>query len=116
MDLTMTDLETIAGSHSTHPASDVKANWRKIVKEAREGDVIVTSYNRPEAVVISVERYAKLKAAAGARDPLQHLRAEFERELAVLRTPSAASTLREIFDMSPEKMADAANAASRDDE
>jgi prevent-host-death family protein len=117
MDLTMTDLEAIAGSHSTHPASDVKANWRKIVKEAREADVIVTSYNRPEAVVISVERYAKLKAAARAKDPLQHLRKEFERELAVLRTPGAATKLRQIFETSPETMADVANlTASFDDE
>ena len=117
VDMTMNELAAIAGRHSTHTASDVKANWRTIVKEAREGEVIVTNYNRPEAVVISVERYAKLKAAAQTKDPLQRLRDEFERELSVLRTAGAASKLRDIFDTSPEEMADVANAAaSHDDE
>ena len=116
-DLTLKELATIAGRHSTRAASDVKANWRTIVKEAREGEVIVTNYNRPEAVVISVERYAKLKAAARAKDPLQRLRDEFERELSALRTAGAAAKLRDIFDTSPQELADAANAAaSHDDE
>ena len=115
LELTMDDLVAIAGRHTTRPASEVKANWRTIVKEAREGEVIVTNYNRPEAVVISVERYAKLKEAARAKDPLQRLRDEFERELAVLRTADAAVKLREIFDTSPEGMADAANAAASHD-
>jgi len=109
-DLTMTQLEAIAGRHSTRPASDVKANWRRIVMEAREGEVIVTNYNRPEAVVLSVERYAKLKAAARTKDPLQRLRNEFESELAILRTAGAADKLREIFNTTPEEMAAAANA------
>ena len=59
------------------------------MKEAREEDVIVT-----------------------AKDPLQRLRDEFERELSVLRTADAPVKLREIFDASPEEMADAANAAA----
>ena len=109
--LTMDELESIAGRHITHPASDVKAKWRAIVQEAREDDVIVTTYNRPEAVVISAERYASLQAAARANDPLRRLREDFDRELAVLRTPGAADKLREIFDAKPEELANAANAA-----
>jgi len=108
----MDELESIAGNHSTHPASDVKANWRAIVKEARERDVIVTNYNRPEAVVLSAERYARLQAAALTHDPLRRLREDFDRELAVLHAPGAEETLREIFDATPEELADAANAAT----
>ncbi len=116
-DLTMKELAELAGRHSTRPASEIKANWRTIVKEARDGEVIVTNYNRPEAVVISVERYAKLKAAARTKDPLQRLRDEFERELSILRSPDTPDKLREIFNATPEEMADAANAAaSHDDE
>ena len=51
-----------------------------------------------------------------ANDPLRRLREEFERELAVLQAPGAAEKLREIFDATPEEMADAANAAASHDE
>lgn len=112
----MDELESIAGQHSTRPASEVKANWRAIVKEAREKDVIVTNYNRPEAVVLSAERYASLQTAALANDPLRRFREEFDRELAVLRAPGAAERLREIFDATPQEMADAANAAASHDQ
>ena len=115
-DLTMTQLEAIAGTHSTRQASEVKSNWRAIVREARDGEVIVTNYNRPEAVVMSAERYIQLQAAARANDPLRRLRLEFDRELAVLRTADAAGRLREIFAANPRNIADAANAVSDDDE
>ncbi|MGZ5441036.1 MAG: type II toxin-antitoxin system prevent-host-death family antitoxin [Thermoanaerobaculia bacterium] len=111
----MTQLEALTGSHSTRQASEVKANWRSIVQEAREKEVIVTNYNRPEAVVMSAERYAELKAAASTNDPLRRLREEFDRELAPLRAAGAGDRLRELFAVSPQEMADAANAASDDE-
>src|SRR5258706_9775764 len=110
-DLTMTQLEAIAGKHSTRQASEVKSNWRTIVQESRDGEVIVTNYNRPEAVVMSAERYAQLQAAARANDPLRRLREEFEQELAVLRSPDAGKRVREIFAATPQDIADAATAA-----
>ena len=113
-DLTMTQLEAIVGEHSTRQASEVKSNWRAIVEEAREKEVIVTNYNRPEAVVMSAARYAELQEAARANDPLQRLRDDFDRELASLRAPGAANRLRKIFGASPSDIADAANAASDD--
>ncbi|HUP62987.1 MAG TPA: type II toxin-antitoxin system prevent-host-death family antitoxin [Thermoanaerobaculia bacterium] len=112
----MTQLVAIAGRCSTRQASEVKSNWRMIVKEAREKEVIVTSYNQPEAVVMSAERYAQLQAAARANDPLRRLREEFDRELAALRAPGAADKLREIFVASPQDIADAANGAPDHDE
>src|SRR6185312_10059669 len=106
-DLTLTELEAIAGRHSTRQASEVKSSWRTIVREAREQEVIVTNYNRPEAVVMSAARYAELQAAARANDPLEKLREEFDRSLAALRAPGAARKLRKIFNSSPRQMADA---------
>ena len=114
-ELTVSELEAIAGRHVTRQASEVKANWRTIVKEARDREVIVTSYNRPEVVVMSAERYAELQAAARANDPLRRLREDFERELAVLRQPDAAEKLREIFALSPQEIADAANEAASEE-
>lgn len=74
-------------------------------------------YNRPELVVLSVERYAELKAAAERNDPLRRLRDEFDREMAILRKAGVADRLRQIFAADPVEIADAANAtAPRDDE
>jgi prevent-host-death family protein len=115
-ELTLTQLEQIAGNHGTRQASEVKANWRAIVDEAREREVIVTNYNRPEAVVMSAQRYAQLQSAARMNDPLRALRGEFERELAMLRAPGAGERLRDAFAASPQSLADAANAAPGDEE
>jgi len=111
--LTMSELEAIAGAHSTRQASEVKANWRAIVEEARKQEVIVTNYNRPEAVVMSAERYAKLQSAARAKDPLKGLYEQFDRELAWLREPGANEILDEIFAMTPQEIADAANRVAK---
>jgi prevent-host-death family protein len=98
----------------TRPASDVKGHWRDIVDEANaHGEVVVTNYNRPEVVVVSMERYAKLRKDATARDPLAALRAEFDRELAAFRQPNTGRKLRKLFAAPPAEIAKAANAAAR---
>ncbi len=95
----------------TRSASDVKARWRDIVEEAKEyGEVVVTNFERPEVVVLSMDRYSNLTAQAAARDPLATLRKEFDRELEVLRARGAASKLRKAFAATPAQLAKAANA------
>jgi prevent-host-death family protein len=96
----------------TRSAAEVKNHWREIVADAKaSGEVFVTHYNRPEVVVISIDRYSKLKAEAEANDPLTTLRAEFDRELAYLREPGAGAELLRLFrDATPEEIAHAANA------
>jgi prevent-host-death family protein len=94
------------------PASEARNHWREIVAKAN-GEVVVTHYNRPDVVVISIDRYSKLKADAEANDPLSTLRAEFDRELAYLREPGAGDTLRHLFNATSDEIADAANAAAR---
>lgn len=101
-------------SPSNRAASHVKSHWRDIVKEANsKGEVVVTNYNRPEVVVVSMERYTKLKNDAAAHDPLAALRAEFDQELAVLQQPGASKKLRKIFASTPAQIAEAANAARK---
>jgi prevent-host-death family protein len=96
----------------TRPASDVKDHWRDIVADAKaNGEVVVTHYNRPEVVVVSIDHYSKLKDEAAANDPLAALWAEFDRELAYLREPGAGAELRRLFEATPEELAVAANAA-----
>jgi prevent-host-death family protein len=113
MTMTMNELEKIAGSHSTRQASEVKSNWRSIVQEAKKQEVIVTNYNRPEAVVMSAERYAELQKAAKANDPMKRLREEWDRKMSVLRQPGAHELWDEIFNSTPEELAAAATAANR---
>ena len=108
--LTLEQLEELTGSQAKRPASDVKSQWRSIVEQANDvGEVIVTNYIRPEAVVMSVEQYAKLKEQVVANDPLARIRADLDRRLAWLKEPGAADELREIFDSTPEEIAEAAN-------
>jgi hypothetical protein len=59
-----------------------------------------------------MERYAKLRKDAAARDPLAGLRAEFDRELAALRQPNAPKKLRKIFASTPADIAKAANSGA----
>ena len=109
--MTLEQLQELTGSQTRRPASDVKSQWRSIVEQANEvGNVIVTNYNRPEAVVVSVEHYAKLKEQAAANDPLARVRAQIDRELAWLNEPDAGEKLMAIFHSTPEEIAAAANA------
>ena len=108
--MTLQELEAIAGEH-TRPASDVESQWHSIVEEANEfGEVVVTNDNGPEVVVMSVEQFVNLKTQA---DPMTRLRAQWDRELAVLREPGAGDKLREFIASTPEQLAEAANAAER---
>jgi hypothetical protein len=61
----------------------------------------------------SVSRNASEMKDAMVRDPLTALRAEFDRELAVLRQPNAPEKLRKVFASTPAQIAKAANAAGR---
>ena len=109
--MTLEQLEDLTGSQARRPASDVKSQWRSIVDQANDvGEVIVTNYNRPEVVVVSVDHYAKLKEQAAANDPLARIRADLDRKLAWLNKPDAAAKLDAIFNSTPEEIAKAANA------
>lgn len=109
--MTLEQLEELTGSHAKRPASDVKSQWRSIVDQANDvGEVVVTNYNRPEVVVVSVDHYAKLKEQAAANDPLARIRADLDRKLAWLREPGAAEELDAIFNSTPDEIAEAANA------
>jgi prevent-host-death family protein len=98
----------------TRPASYAKSHWRDIVDEVNtNGEVVVTNYNRPAVVVVSMERYTKLKKDATAKDPLAALREEFDHRLAEIRQANAPEKLRKVFAATPADIAKAANAARR---
>ncbi|WP_313255585.1 type II toxin-antitoxin system prevent-host-death family antitoxin [Stenotrophomonas acidaminiphila] len=97
MDLTLNlpDLEKT-------PASDVKAKgWPELMRKVlRNGAVVVTHHNHPQAVVVSAEAYQRLvdqangrSAAAQRAQSLQALQAEFDAHLATLQAGSLANAL-----------------------
>jgi prevent-host-death family protein len=86
------------------PASDVKKlGWRGLMKAiARQGQVVVTNHNEPEAVIRSMAAYdAILEAlrAASASDQaaLDTLRARFDERLAALQSRDAGTRLRKAM-------------------
>lgn len=87
------------------PASDVKKlGWRGVMKTVnREGKVIVTNHGRPEAVVLSLEDYDEMLAAAEIgrakrQADLEALRRQFDARLQALREPGAGDTFDALFD------------------
>lgn len=86
------------------PASDVKKlGWRGVMKTvARDGKLLVTNHNEPEAVIIPAAEYdamLNLLREAASRDQaaLDALRCKFDARLASLKAPGASETLRDIL-------------------
>ena len=86
------------------PASDVKKlGWRGVMRTVgREGKVLVTNHDQPEAVILSTDEYQRLmQAAQGAQmqqdAALDHLRRRFDEQLATLARDDAGDRLRGVL-------------------
>ena len=86
------------------PASDVKKlGWRGVMRAVgREGKVLVTNHDQPEAVILSTDEYQRLLQAAqgdAARqdDALDTLRRRFDQRLSALAAADAGERLRGVF-------------------
>ena len=86
------------------PASNIKKlGWRGVLEVVqREGQVVVTNHNRPEAVIVSAVEYERLLQArqdGETRKQLAHdeLSREWDRRLACLNAPGAGDTLRDVL-------------------
>ncbi|MCD9027208.1 type II toxin-antitoxin system Phd/YefM family antitoxin [Luteimonas sp. BDR2-5] len=90
------------------PASDVKKlGWRGVMRTvARDGKVVVTHHNTPEAVILSADAYDAIlraldAAAAPQRSALEELRARFDARLSALQAADAGDRLRSVMDAPP---------------
>lgn len=89
----------------THtPASAVKKlGWRGVMQVvARDGKVVVTNHNRPEAVILPVEEYERLlrdtqNAHTRQQTQLNALSQAYDKRMSVLRAPDAREKLRKIL-------------------
>ena len=86
------------------PASDVKKlGWRGVMRAiGRNGTMVVTNHNEPEAVILSAADYGAIMRAlqdAGARneEALETLRHRFDQRLASLQASDAAGRLRAVM-------------------
>ncbi len=86
------------------PASDVKKlGWRGVMRTVgREGKVLVTNHDQPEAVILSTDEYQRLMQAAASAQAQQDaalgaLRQRFDERLAALARPDAADRLRAVL-------------------
>ena len=86
------------------PASDVKKlGWRGVMKAVgRQGRVVVTNHNQPEAVILSAEDYdtilrALAEANAGSDRALEALRRRFDQRLVALQAADAGDRLRGVM-------------------
>lgn len=86
------------------PASDVKRlGWRGVIEAlGSERALLVTNHERPQAVIVSTEEYARLMAHAAdakarTKADLDRLRDRFDERLAVLRAPQAGKRLRAVM-------------------
>ena len=83
------------------PASDVKRlGWRGVMRTVgREGKVLVTNHDQPEAVILSTDEYQRLMQAAQAQQDaaLDALRQRFDARLAALAQDGAADRLRAVL-------------------
>lgn len=86
------------------PASDVKKlGWRGVMRAvARNGKLLVTNHDQPEAVILPVEEYTailQLLHEAAARDEaaLDALRRKFDERLHWLDRPGADEAIDAMF-------------------
>jgi len=97
---------------SSVTASEAKAGFARVLEIAAEGGaVVVTKHDAPKAVVISVETFNALAAAAETN--LDTLDREFDALLARMQTPKARRGMKTAFDASGQQLGQAAVAATR---
>ncbi len=96
-------IEAIDKLHRT-PASDVKKlGWRGVMRSiGREGKVVVTNHNEPEAVILSAVEYDAIKqalqeAASRTEPALDALRQRFDDRLAALQAADAGDRMRALM-------------------
>lgn len=99
----VTSLESLENLPRT-PASDVKKlGWRGVMETVhREGKVVVTNHNRPEAIVLSLDEYERLSKASRDteernRAKLAELQRKYDEKLQWLDEPGVGDKLREAL-------------------
>ena len=88
-------------------ASEAKNGFGRVLdRVAKDGAVVITKHDRPDAVILSMEAYQRL---AGPRQPdLDVLTAEFDALYERLQQPGAAQKIEAVFALDPAALGRAA--------
>jgi prevent-host-death family protein len=105
-----------AGDAAHVTASEAKNGFGRVLdRVAKDGAVVITKHDRPDAVILSIEAYERL---ASAREPdVDALAAEFDALYERMQEPGAAAKMAKAFAMKPDAIGrvalDAARARTR---
>jgi PHD/YefM family antitoxin component YafN of YafNO toxin-antitoxin module len=109
-------LEQLARELPTVSATRLVAGMQKVTSAVMaEGAVVVTRHDQPSMVLMSIDRYLKLRQAA--EPDLDHLTRRFDDMFARMQEPGMSEAMEAAFDSSPQELGDAAvRAAAREAE
>lgn len=94
-------------------ATEAQNNFGRVLsRAASEGTVYITRYDRPTAVVLSIDRFREL-AGTDARD-LDELAREFDEMLGRMQSEEAAAGIDALFRMTPDQLGEAAVRGAQD--
>jgi prevent-host-death family protein len=97
---------------SSVTASEAKTEFARVLEIATQGGaVVITKHDAPKAIVLSVENFNAL--AAAAETTLDTLDREFDALLARMQRPKARRGMKTAFDASVQQLGRAAVAATR---
>lgn len=95
-------------------ATDAQNHFGQVLsRAAKEGAVFIRRYDRPAAVVLSLDRYRELTGRADVE--LDELTREFDEMLARMQTDGAAAASDALFDMESDELGQAAVRGARDE-
>jgi prevent-host-death family protein len=103
-----------AGGSVSVTATEAQNNFGRVLGNVAQDRVVyITRYDRPEAVVLSVERY---EALSGSTAPdLQELTHRFDELLAGMQSAESAAAVDAFFRMQANELGEAAVSGARDD-
>jgi prevent-host-death family protein len=99
---------------ATRTSTDVQNRFGGVLEELRAlGTIVIERHERPAAVLLTVEEYARLQASAPPAQQLDALTVEFDALVARMQSPSASAGLLRAFSASPAELSTAAAAGIR---
>jgi antitoxin Phd len=100
------------GSQTSYTATEAKNEFGRVLEQAIHGaTVVITKYDSPKAVLISMDQFNALTQAPQLK--LNVLSEQFDALLARMQTPEARSGMESAFHASPAQLGKAALAAAR---
>jgi len=105
-------LERLVSELSTVSATRLVAGMQKVTSAVlSEGAVVVTRHDEPTMVLMSIDRYLKLKQAA--EPDLEGLTRRFDDMFARMQAPRAAESMADALAMTPAELGQAAVLAAK---